>query len=375
MKTDEMICERFLVRRKLMASAFGVSVAAFLSVPSARAFEPYPQLVYPAIAVRNPTKVFMIAGANAGSRLIAGGEHGIIVYSDDAGGHWTQAQVPVSVTITSIAFATPQIGWAVGGFGVILGTQDGGVNWVKQLDGNAEIPLLNAATQAFIASQPPGSDAITHATRRAEILAGGGPDKPFLSLLAISPTQVIAFGAYRFAERSDDAGKSWTDWSMHIGDELSHNIYGAAAIGGAYYLVSEEGLIFKSTDGGQSFPQLAQIGDGTLFGITDNGAGGILTYGVAGQMFLSTDAGKTWNPSNFAGTANVNSVILLPSGLLLAGDAGGGLWVSLDHGNNFKLVFRNPLIAINALQPIDAKRFLILSDIGVLPIDLSAMHG
>jgi photosystem II stability/assembly factor-like uncharacterized protein len=361
-------------RRSLMGSALCLSYSAAVSARAAP-FAPYPQLVYPAVTVRNPTKVFLIAGASAGARLLAAGEHGVIIYSDDAGAHWTQAEVPVSVTITSMAFATPKIGWATGGFGVVLGTQDGGANWIKQLDGNAEIPLMNAATQAFIATQPPDSDAVAHAARRAEILAGGGPDKPFLSILALSATQVIAFGAYRFADRSDDGGKTWADWSMHIGDQLSHNIYGAAAIGGAYYLVSETGLVFRSTDGGQSFPQLAQIGEGTLFGITDAGAGRILTYGVAGQILLSTDAGKTWNPTNFTGSANVNSIVALSSGLLLAGDAGGGLWISLDHGANFKLVFRNPLIAINALQPIDAKRFLILSNVGIIPIDLSALQG
>ncbi len=362
-------------RRSLLGSSLGVFLLTGARVKPVEAEADYPQLVAPAIAVRNPTRVYMVTGASAGGRVFAAGEHGVILFSEDGAKTWHQAKVPVSVTITDLAFATPQVGWATGGFGVVLGTTDGGSTWVKQLDGLREIALMNSATQAFVAAQPPNSDPAAHATRRAQILAGGGPDKPFLCLLPVSASEVFAFGTYRFAEHSTDGGKSWTDWAMKIGDPSSHNIYGAAAIGGAYYLVSEEGLIFCSTDGGKTFPQLAQPGQATLFGICDTGAGGILAYGVAGQMFLSLDAGKTWNPPNFTGTANVNSVARLASGLLIAGDAGGGIWISLDHGKNFKLIIRNPLISINAIQPIDAARFLLLSDIGIVPIDLSAMRG
>ena len=362
-------------RRSLLGSSLGVFLLTGAGLRGAQADIGLPQLASPAIAVRNPTRIFMVAGASAGGRLFAGGEHGVILYSEDAAKTWHQAKVPVSVTITSIAFATPLVGWATGGFGVVLGTTDGGLTWIKQLDGLQEIALMNTATQAYVAAQPANSDAAAHATRRAQILAGGGPDKPMLCLLPVSEQEVFAFGTYRFAEHSTDGGKSWTDWAMHIGDPSSHNIYGAAAIGGAYYLVSEEGMIFRSTDGGQTFPQFAQPGQATFFGICDAGAGGILAYGVAGEMYLSLDAGKSWNPPNFTGTANVNSVALLASGLLIAGDAGGGIWISLDHGQNFKLIIRNPLISINAIQPIDAARFLLLSDIGIVPIDLSAMRG
>ncbi len=360
-------------RRALISSMTAVGIGAAYS-GTAFADPGLLELNSPAIPVRVLDRVYMVAGASAGARLLAGGAHGLIIYSDDAGKTWHQAKVPVSVTITDIAFATPQIGWATGSFGVVLGTKDGGLTWVKQLDGNAAITLMNNALASFTASQPPGSDAVDHATRRAHILTEQGPDKPMLCLLPISATEVFAFGTYRTAEHSTDGGTSWVDWNANIGDPTSHNIYGAAAIGGAYYLVGETSLIFRSTDGGKTFPQLAQPGQATFYGICDAGGGNILAYGVAGEMYLSSDGGKTWNAPNFTGTQNVNSVIQLGP-MLLAGDAGGGVWYSLDHGQNFKLAFRNPLVAVNALQPISGLRFLIMSDIGVIPIDLSAMHG
>jgi photosystem II stability/assembly factor-like uncharacterized protein len=371
METDKIM----LQRRAMLSSILGAGLGVSLGLPAWAGMPQYPQLVDPAVAVRNLTQLYFVAATSAGSRVLAAGEEGVIIYSDDAGQSWHQAAVPVSVTITDIAFATPQVGWATGAFGVILNTQDGGKTWVKQLDGVAEIDLMNTATQAYVAAQPPGSDQADHATRRAQILASQGPDKPMLSILPISATEVFVFGTYRFAEHSTDGGKTWTDWSMHIGDQTSHNIYGAAVIGGAYYLVSEVGLIFQSTDGGQSFQQLAQPGSATFFGICDTGKGGLLAYGVAGQMYLSTDQGKTWNVPQFTGTSNVNAVINVGNGLLVAGDAGGGLWLSKDNGASFTLMQRNPVMGINALQPVGNLRFLVVSDIGVFPVDLSKMSG
>lgn len=384
METDKIMLHRRTVLSSLLggflgAGILGAGVATMLAVPAQADVPQYPQLAEPALPVLNLTRLYFIAGASAGSRVFAAGEQGVIIYSDDAGQTWHQAKVPVSATLTSIAFASPKVGWATGALGVILKTEDGGVTWVKQLDGVGEIALMNTATQAYVAAQKPGDDAADHATRRAQILSGQGPDKPFLSLLPVSETEIFAFGTYRFAEHSTDGGKTWVDWSMNIGDPVAQNIYGAAAIGGAYYLTSETGLIFKSTDGGQTFPQLTQVNaanPATLFGIMDTGAGGVLAYGVAGEMYLSTDQGKTWNAVNFPGTSNVNAVISLANGaLLVAGDSGGGLWMSKDHGKTFTLMQRNPVMGINALLPTGPESFLILSSVGVFPVDLSTMQG
>ena len=385
METDKIM----LPRRALFSSILGAGCGAVLVAPARAAVAQYPQLVDPAIKVRNLTQMYFVAGAAADKRIFAGGEEGVIIYSDDNGQHWTQANVPVSATITSLAFASPKVGWATGALGVVLKTEDAGANWVLQLDGLQEIKLMDEATQAYVAQQqaaqqaakpdsPAASqaaDAIDRATRRDTILAGAGPDKPMLSLLPVSETEIFAFGTYRFAEHSTDGGKTWTDWSMHIEDDLSQNIYGTAIIDGAYYLTSETGLIFCSTDGGQTFPQLAQPGNATFFGIMDTGAGGILAYGVAGEMYLSTDKGKTWNQPNFTGQSNVNTVIALPgTGLLVAGDSGGGLWISKDHGNSFMLASRNPVMGINNLVPLGPLGFLLVTTVGVFAVpDMTKM--
>jgi photosystem II stability/assembly factor-like uncharacterized protein len=71
----------------------------------------------------------------AGTRMVAVGERGHIMYSDDDGASWTQADVPVRVSLTAVYFPTAEKGWAVGHDGLVLHSSDGGKTWVKQLDG------------------------------------------------------------------------------------------------------------------------------------------------------------------------------------------------------------------------------------------------
>jgi photosystem II stability/assembly factor-like uncharacterized protein len=347
-------------------------VAAFGS--AARAEIPrLPQLVFPAPKVKSLGGVYLVAGATVADRVVVAGEQGIIFYSDNGGGNWHQAAVPVSSTITSIAFATPRTGWAAGGLGVILKTEDGGATWTKQLDGVAAIQLMIAATKALVASKPPDDPMAMHAQRRCNILTQEGPGKPFLTILPISEDEVIVFGAFRMAVRTTDGGKTWTDWSFHIDEPVAYNIYDAVAIGPNYYLAVETGLVFCSTDQGQTFTNLANPAPGTLFGICDSGGGNMLTYGVAGEIFVSSDQGNSWNASSLQLTANLNTAIVLSSGALLLGDAGGGLHISSDHGRSFSTLYQNPIITINDIVQTAPENVLLLTDVGILPFDLSTV--
>ena len=81
--------------------------------------------------------------AAAGERLVAVGERGHIVYSDDDGENWTQAQVPTSVMLTRVFFLDDSQGWAVGHDGHVLFTRDAGTNWELQRDGLADQARIN----------------------------------------------------------------------------------------------------------------------------------------------------------------------------------------------------------------------------------------
>ena len=74
--------------------------------------------------------------ARADARIVAVGQRGHVLLSDDQGKTWRQAEVPVSSDLVAVAFPTATQGWAVGHDGVVLRSADAGATWTRVLDGN-----------------------------------------------------------------------------------------------------------------------------------------------------------------------------------------------------------------------------------------------
>lgn len=331
------IAPLFLRRRGLLAGTAGVTLG-FLAAPAAQAATGIAALDTPAIAVKHPASALLVAiTLTPGNRLVAVGEHGVVIYSDNNGVSWAQASVPVNVTLTCVSFATADIGWVAGNFGVILNTQDGGKTWLEQLNGlQANQLTLQAALDPSLDLDPaPGAPL---ALRRANHFMAAGPDNPFLTMLIFSPQKLIVFGAYRMTMLSHDGGKTWADWSLHIYDKYSHDIYDAAVIGGICYLVCEEGLVFSSTDGGNIFIPLTSPGSFTMFGILGPRDGSLLVFGVAGFAARSTDKGNTWTALTIATQVDLTSGRVLGTGAIVLVDEAGLLFESIDNGITFTRV-------------------------------------
>jgi len=347
-------CMVSVIKNRRLLARFGCVVAAcWLMAQAARAATGILALDEPAPAVRVPAGVMIDAITRAGGRIVAAGEHGVVIYSDDSGTTWVQARVPVDATLTAIAFADPANGWATGNFGVILHTSDGGATWRLQLNGfQADQLTLQAAQRAAAAhSQSPGAP---RAIARAQHLIAQDDPKPFLSIWVQNARRAIVFGAYRLAMVTNDGGRTWTDCSLSIADAVSHHIYAAAQVGADIYLAGEAGLVFRSQDAGASFPAAAPAGAVTLFGVLGTGGGGVLVYGVAGALFRSTDGGASWVPGNLPTGSDLTDAIVLASGAILLTAESGTLYISHDHGAGFTaLPVRVPMAVYAALQAPD----------------------
>lgn len=87
--------------------------------------------------------------------VVGKGKNSIILHTTDGGLTWTYQEsglrpftvrnpkagksVDLPKNLYSVYFATPQDGWAVGGFGTIIHTSDGGLSWERQKGGVSEI--------------------------------------------------------------------------------------------------------------------------------------------------------------------------------------------------------------------------------------------
>ena len=319
------------------------------------------------IVVKAPDKVVLIAITRVGNRLVAVGEHGVITYSDDNGVSWKQASVPVTVTLTAIAFANATEGWAVGHYGVILHTDDAGATWQLQLDGIEANKLTMAAAKAAVA-QSDQSPPAQHALMRANIFMQAGPDKPFLSIWAPDPKEAIICGAYRMTMKTTDGGKTWADWSLHVDDPFSHNLYDITPVGQNLYIVGEGGLVFRSSDAGDDFATATKPNAATLLGAVATGDGGVFAFGVAGQAYRSDDGGSTWQPVALGASGNLTAATILASGAILVTGEDGGLFLSTDHAHSFKrLSLALPMELFGAAQAADGD-VIVVGNRGVIRV-------
>lgn len=118
---------------------------AWLPVP-ANAADAVAVRALPALSIAHAETGLLLGVAKAGKRMIAVGGNGTIVASDD-GNRWKQVPSPVDVTLTGVSFADERNGWAVGHDAAILHTSDGGLHWTIQ---NLQ-PDLNSPMFAVLA--------------------------------------------------------------------------------------------------------------------------------------------------------------------------------------------------------------------------------
>lgn len=347
---------------------FIISILSLFSIHSAFAAPPCCKVLSEsALQVRDPEHVTLIAVTRAGERLVAVGIHGVIIYSDNNGKTWTQAKVPVNVTLTSVSFPTAMQGWAVGHFGVVLHTVDGGKTWQRQLDGKQVNTLALTAAQAA-AADGSTAPAAEYALRRANHFLDAGPMEPFLTIWAPRKEEAIVLGAYRMADKTTDGGKTWVDWSLHINDKFSFDLYDVNQVGDQVCIVAEMGLIFCSTDNGQNFDQLTPTGPATLLGILPTGDGGMLTFGIAGSAYISADKGKTWETIKLDTGANITAGITLSSGEIVLVDEAGDIFLSKNHGKSFSSLQQQESMSLYGLAEAANGNLILVGSGGVMVV-------
>jgi photosystem II stability/assembly factor-like uncharacterized protein len=358
--------------RLLLFSALAICVL-FIVRPSGIAATGIYALDTAARTVKDPSGNVVIDIARVGDRLVAVGEHGVIVYSDDNGKSWRQAKVPVDLTLTSIAFADGSHGWAAGHYGVVLHTSDSGLTWQEQLNGLQVNQLTLEAAQTAVANNDP-SVGTPRAVARANHFIADGPDKPFLSILVYDRNKALVFGAYRMTVLTTNGGKDWQDWSLHVGDPFSQNLYDVARAGTRIYVVGEAGTVFESTDGGSKFVAMVPPSDATMLKVLPAGLNSVFVCGVAGQAFHSEDGGRSWQPVTFDTSANLTAGITLTSGAMLVGSESGHLYISKDQGASFRELPTVLPMAIYGMIQAANRNVVAVGNVGISLIPATALQ-
>ncbi|WP_085677287.1 MULTISPECIES: YCF48-related protein [unclassified Pseudomonas] len=284
-----------------MRSVIGYLVCLFVGLTIVFTFLPRPEAA-PADAPLRTDRVQVNALLDLDTRVLAVGERGSILFSDDQGASWQQAVVEPQreVALTAVVALDRQRLLAVGHDGWILRSDDAGQHWRE----------------------------VRHDDQLGE---------PLLGVWAAGADRVLAFGSFGKFYQSDDSGATWRPLALDIDSAHLNGMDGGDD--GRRMLVGEQGLVLRSRDGGGQWQALPAFYNGSLFGVVRLSGNDWVTYGMRGHVFVSHDFGEHWRQLELGNALPLYGHTRLPGGGLLIVGAGGSL-VRLDGRGELASVTR-----------------------------------
>jgi len=341
-----------LAKRVLAVAAFVVGLATTAGAFQGPLDEPARSS---ALAARGP----LLAIAAAGSRFVAVGLRGHIVYSDDAGASWKQASVPVSTDLVAVSFPSATQGWAVGHGGVVLHTADAGATWTKQLDGRKSADLAIRYLESK-AGKLPGAEKLLEREKR---LAGDGGTQPLMAVHFESETAGCVAGAFNRLFCTTDGGVSWTPWMDRIDNPNELHFYALAGCADGICLAGEQGMVWHFDAEAGRFVTRALPYQGSVFGLLADGARTLLAFGLRGSLFRSVDEGKSWERVSIGSQAGITGGAVLPGGVVLLATQAGEIVRSTDDGKSFaRLQPARPMAYYGVMGAAGGKAVLVGSE-------------
>ena len=299
--------------------------------------EVYDVLNTPAAQSNRATTSRLYGVARAGERLVAVGERGRILYSDDQGGNWTQAQVPVSSMLLSVQFTTVELGWASGHDGVVLSSRDGGETWQKSLDGYEAVQIgLEYYRQRV--DDDPDSKEFALLLGEMEFAAEQGADRPFFFTYFENEQRGFVVGAYGLMFATFDGGESWRPIM-----ELSENwgfahLFDYERVEDTIYLTGEMGLVMYQDERKTKVKTVIPFYDGSFYTMISTAGGELIVAGMRGNAFRSEDGGLTWQFLELPIEASVVGSTRLADGRIVLVSQAGQVLVGNESGTKFRTV-------------------------------------
>ncbi|SER11022.1 Uncharacterized protein SAMN04488038_11640 [Solimonas aquatica] len=236
--------------------AVGTGGSLLASDDGGASWHPLPQAV---------TQLSLFDVTVGGGRTLVSGQMGTVLIGE-AGGKWRAVQTPTKMRLLAIDQNSQGLAVAVGQFGTILRSRDGGDTW------QAVAPQWHGYT--------------------------GHEFEPQLYDVVVDERgRVTVVGEFGLIIRSDDGGDSWrllwraespvedvpapALWALTLGED------------GVGYAVGQEGLIVKTADDGRSWRKLDSGTHSGLQGVQMVAGGQVLAIGIR-ELLESRDGGATW---------------------------------------------------------------------------------
>ncbi len=289
----------------------------------------------PAVVTVGAEKAPMLAIAKAGHRIVAVGDHGIVLLSDDDGVSFRQARsVPTRATLNSVTFTSDQEGWIAGHWGVILHTEDGGETW---------------------------------STQRQDLTV----DQPLFSIYFADKLNGWATGLWSLMLTTHDGGQTWNTVALPSpkgAAKADKNLYQIVSNGkGLMLIAAEQGYVYRSTDGGQAWTPIETGNPGSFWTGVLLDDGSILLGGLSGGLSRSVDGGLTWTHIESGTKSSITGLAQMPNGQVVGVGLDGCTLLSTDRGASFTASKREDRLSLNAVAINPKGQPIITSEAGIAP--------
>ena len=275
------------------------------------------------------------------------GDRGTILHTSDGGQTWKQQMAPFDGTLNSVYFLDEQIGWAVGesplpymkrGRGVILRTDNGGRTWLRE-----RVDTLPALRKVYFQS-----------SKRGFAVGDGSP--------------LFPSGAFFSGD-----GRSWNPVAVQ---GLAGWVAATFQKDGTGLFLSPQGKITRCS-GAQSICVSARtpLPKQRMRDIAWAGDQQAWAVGDQGTLWLSTDGGQSWSdyserlPKGVAtGELDFATICCRGSSVWIGGLPGSKILHSPNGGRNWQVQLLPSTTPLNKIQFTSSKHGVAVGELGIIHI-------
>ncbi len=322
------------MKRISLCCAFGIALAAAAAHAEGTAAAALKQQAATPSAFAGEATV--LGATQAGTRIVGVGDYGVVLLSDDHGKTFRQARaVPVASTLTAVSFSGATQGWAVGHWGAIVHTADGGETWSVQRGDTNE-------------------------------------DRPLFAVHFFDEREGIAVGLWSLVLATEDGGAHWHAVTLPAppdGGRADRNLLAAFADAhGTLFVAAERGMVLRSRDRGRSWDYLDTGYKGSFWTGTALRDGTLLVGGLRGSIYRSTDGGAHWQAVASGAKSSITGIVQTADGMVEAVGLDGTMLDSADGGATFKTRQRGDRLSLTGIVA-DGARVIRFSKRGVAAAD------
>ena len=270
------------------------------------------------------TESMLLDITHSGKTLVAVGERGHVVTSQD-GDAWLQAEhVPTRSTLTTV-FSVGDRLWAGGHDAVIITSADKGKTW----------------TRLFF--EPERGQAV-------------------MDIYFTDENNGVATGSYGLYLYTSDGGSTWEE--TMVDEESDYHLNSLLNFGdGKWLIAGEAGLSYRSFDDRETWELMEMPYQGSMWGALKTNAECVLFYGLRGHVLESCDFGSSWNEVNSGSESSISGAAEYDDLVVLA--ANSGVLLIRDDASGFRTYHHSSGVDFSSVVSLGDGNFLMVGEDGI----------